>query len=177
MARKLTPQLTREIKKLARAGDSTREIAAKVGLSRGSVSNVLATARTNGKNGTPSKPAAAPPPEPEPMDGTPPTLDEQLSWLGQTVRARRLDAQRLRAAGDDLGAARATRDLLSAQALLARHTPTGEQTGVFLSNETIGQSASRAREKLLERVRRRALKAADGPKCPTCGHARAAENP
>ncbi|MCK6536127.1 MAG: helix-turn-helix domain-containing protein [Polyangiaceae bacterium] len=144
--RKLTPAVVAEIRRLRAQGRTQLEIARELGLSKGTIGNAL---------GTRAKPApAAPlaPPEPAPElgleDEEPADLDTQLAWLSRVAGQRRQDADRLRAAGDDAGAARATSDALKAAALLARHTQRPEQAGRYVTDEQIAQAAAECRNRL-----------------------------
>lgn len=145
--RKLTPTVIAEIRRCSAEEHLTQaEISRRFKVSRGSVQNAL---RDRAK---PTPPAPLAPPEPAPElaleDEEPADLASLLGWLSRVSAQRRQDADRLRAAGDDAGAARATSDALKAAALLARHTQRPEQVGAFVTNEQIAQAASECRNRL-----------------------------
>lgn len=174
---KITPEVRAQIVRQAMAGDSARQIARDLGLSHPPVTAVLKAARAAGElegamtpRGRPAEWAAKEKKAPDVEAGkVPPTLESQLGWLGALVDARRRDAEELRAKGDTVGAARATRDALSAAALLARHTPETETAGVKVTLEQMRAAAELGRQRLREGIERLAQERALAGACQACG--------
>lgn len=172
---KITPEVRAQIVRQSKAGDSARQIARDLGLSHPPVTAVLRAAQAAGElegamtpRGRPAEWAKKKAPNVE-AGNAPPTLESQLGWLGALVDARRRDAEELRAKGDTVGAARATRDALSAAALLARHTPETETAGVTVTLEQMRAAAELGRQRLREGVERLAQERALAGACQACG--------
>lgn len=174
---KVTAEVRAQIVRQAMAGDSARQIATDLGLSHPPVMRVIHAARAAGElegartpRGRPGA-GALPTPTPVVVDVAkpPPTLESQLVWLGALADARRKDADELRARGDTVGAARATKDVLAAMALLARHTSEPEKDGVTVTVEQMRAAAEIGRQRLREGIERLAQERALAGVCVTCG--------
>lgn len=119
---RLTPELINEIKIARKRGASYDGIAARYGVSVGSVRNALK--RASEHTPAPSASASPAPPSAAPAeDDEPPSAAELRRWLSQQVRALQADADRLRADGDMPSLATTNRLLVGASTLLARVTP------------------------------------------------------
>lgn len=119
MARKLTPDVVREIQRLRARGLTREAIVAKVGVSAGSVHNALAMAKPRKRSrkkapAAPSKRASKPAP--------PPTPEEFRAYLAGQLTELQADAERARASDDDIALGRAQRLATQTSAMLARLT-------------------------------------------------------
>lgn len=122
MARKLTVSVVRRIRKLAASGATVREIAAKVGVSRGSVSNALGDSPSP-KRPVPAVQVPAPPADGDPaVPVEPPTPEEFRAYLSQQLHELHSDAEAARANGDDVALGRAQRLATQTAVMLARMT-------------------------------------------------------
>ncbi|MBK8994948.1 MAG: hypothetical protein IPM35_04245 [Myxococcales bacterium] len=160
MPRKLNPPIVAKIKRLKASGSTHAEIAEKLGLSRGTVSNALGQVK-------PAKPAArtvaAPAELPASESPTaapiePMTPEGLLLELQRELADLRHDAVQARKNGNDAGLARSQRlraSLLSMAARIQRSLPIADDM-VLVSRVEIDLVEATARAKILERIRRAA---------------------
>ena len=182
MARKLTPELVSKIRELRARGLKRDEIAAKIGLSAGSVSNALRSEpKPAPRRGAAQPPAgrvpdAAPPDadagSSEPPESLPPPSEEELRvYFADQLREFRSDCERARAAGDDVALARGQRALVQTSTLLARVTKNAPAADGFVMVEiaAMQDAADRCIAKLHDYVDRQFDELEKQPVCPACG--------
>lgn len=160
MPRKLNPPIVAKIKRLKASGSTHAEIAEKTGVSRGTVTNALRQVKpAKPAPRTVAVPAALPASEsPTTAPIEPMTPEGLLLELQRELADLRRDAEQARKNGDDAGLARSQRlrsALLSLATRIQRSLPIADDL-VLVPRDTLEQTASTARAKILERIRRAA---------------------
>ena len=163
----MTPAVVAKIEKLSREGLSARAIASRLHIGKGSVQNALKKnagapkkradreKRSNGK-------APAWTRDESPVGDV--TPDHVKTWLAEQVRDQRAIARHAKKSNDVETFQTASRALTASSLLLARIVRQDDKKpeGMFVTQEALEVAAEVAREKLLERVVRRAEKSKRG---------------
>lgn len=150
-SRKLSADERQRAVQLRAAGGSLEDVARALGRSVGAI-HAVTSAKTKPKPQRKTKPKPA---FTEPEAPAPTFEDLDLGeWLGGVAVQRRADADRLRAEGDDAGAARATRDALQAAALHQRYQPPDQPEGIYVTLAGMRDAADRGRAQVWDYIER-----------------------
>jgi hypothetical protein len=164
---KLNPSTVAKIQRDRRAGATYATLAKRYSLAEGSIRNALT--KVQSAKPVPQEEAKHDPlVSAEPCD--PPSQEDVRRWIGEQVAGLRVDAERLRAAGDIAGLATCNRALVAASSLLAKVTPApvDSEVGVYVQTEVLRASQHAMRARIERTVAGAVAERATWPKCARC---------